>query len=460
MLRSSSSSTLLSEGRVGAGAFAIPTRYTVEPQMLSSRPAPVQMTKSASIGALSMPSEYSSAAYRMGSLVPAPNAFQTDHTLSHFADPHPSQAQLQLAEQQYNIRMSEWNQHVALQHSQSKSRTRSKYRLIQEQRRAMAEANRRKHPMQAWIDGQKRVGYALRPRTEHEFTPGTYTTLADVSASNLAHTIQQHAKQHRAPPQRPAPQRPAPQRLAKAHPQPHATRMSAEPAGGGRIAAAVAAAAAAGGSAAPDHRAPPPGPAPVRPRHRPPPPAYDALSIDTVSSAYLNGSSAQVSVSGEPLAAHRSAPRMAPESAHRPPPRPPPRPLPVAEEFDGEAMAMAIKAQKLAKAEAEEALKMERKENIATPALKKDLLLISGAIQNKFTRMHDGFRKMNCNSGTKLRSSSSLTAEEFTQGIRSYGLPIPQNHIDDIAELMMNDKGAIELQGFVTVLKGSEQELY
>ena len=453
MPRSMSANTLLSEGRVSRSGFALPPRYTVEPRLLTSRPAPVRMTKSASYAALA--TEYSNSAYRVGSLMPAPVALNADHSLSQFADPHPSQAQLQLADQQYNIRKSEWNRHVASQHAQTQAKLRSKYRIIQEQRRVASEANRRAHQMNSWIDGQKRIGYGTRPRTEHEFTPGTYTTLADVSSSNLLSSIQQKARQHRPPPQRSAP-------AAAAFPQQQQRPISA--AGGGRVAAAVAAANASAAPSAPGHRTPPPAPAGTT-RHRAPPPP--PMSVDSISTAYLNEGSEHLSVvDGLAPFAHRAAPRMAPPpppvAAHRPPPRPPPRPPrepPSPEQqFDGESIANAVKLQRLAKAEANEAQKRERLARLQTPELMKDLELISGVLQTKYSKLQDGFHNMKKSSGSDMSKSNSLRPEDFEKGIQRLGLPVPQQHIRGIAELMMNEQGQIELKDYGRVLKGIDYD--
>ena len=460
--RSMSASTLLSEGRVSSFGFALPTRYTVEPHLITSRPAPVQMTKSASTATL--PSSYSLSAFRMGSLVPDSAASRNDHALSQFADPHPSQVQLQLAEQQYNIRLSEWNRHVAFQNSNhGESKMRSKYRLIQEQRRAAADSNRHGQPrQQAWLASQKRIGYAARPRTQHEFTPGTFTTLANLSATDLAQVARQAAAQHRPPPQRKKVHAPAQQRRPPP-PPPNPRQPTAAP---DHVSLAdVTAPGALTGAGAPVlmHRPAPSAPIAAAPRHRAPP-SYDKLSVASISSAYLSAGSVAMPAprpaprAPPPPPAHRQPPRPPPKDEMPPPHRQPPWPPPREDVFDGEAMAQAIKERKRAQAEAQAMADQERKQRLSSPALKKDLLLIKGMFESKYKHLHDGFRKMNQTSHTKFRDSSKLTTDEFIKGLRGFGLPISQEHLEGITELMTGGKREISLADFTGVLKSVHSE--
>lgn len=126
--------------------------------------------------------------------------------------------------------------------------------------------------------------------------------------------------------------------------------------------------------------------------------------------------------------------------------------------FDGEAMAQTIMERKRAQAAAQAVAAQERKKQLSTPALKRDLVLIKGMFESKYKHLHDGFRKMNRSSHQKVHDSSKLTTEEFMQGLRSFGLPICQEHLEGITELMSGGKHEISLAGFTSVLKGVHPE--
>lgn len=117
-----------------------------------------------------------------------------------------------------------------------------------------------------------------------------------------------------------------------------------------------------------------------------------------------------------------------------------------------------MKLQRLAKAEANEAQKRERLARLQTPELMKDLELISGVLQTKYSKLQDGFHNMKKSSGSDMSKSNSLRPEDFEKGIQRLGLPVPQQHIRGIAELMMNEQGQIELKDYGRVLKGIDYD--
>ena len=121
------------------------------------------------------------------------------------------------------------------------------------------------------------------------------------------------------------------------------------------------------------------------------------------------------------------------------------------------AMAEALKAAKAAKKAEEAAAKKARIAELSTPALKKDMQLLAGAMETRYKHVHEGFLKLN-QGNYHTSSMGSLTTEQLADGVENFGLPIKRENVMLMAEAMgaRGELGLIDLPDFATALRGDE----
>ena len=399
--------------------------------MQTSRPPNVHMTRSASFSPL--PAAYNSAAYRIGMLVPDARSYDADHTVSSFADPHPSSAQLQLARQQYTLRMTEWQRHVQTQHTTDRRKLKSEQALLEEDNVRAVLAAMRRSGKAGWLDARGLGMGAPKGR-------GSLSTIGVASMSSFSTMAAGPPQHHRPPPSMmEVDGKHGSKGLTHRPPPPQPAAMGSQENPGSNYPTDAAREPLAPSPAVPSHRAPPTlAPNPAVPSHRAPP---------TLAPKQ-----------------HRAPPSKPPARPSVIPSRaPPPLPLQPPEStvdavFDGEAMAVELKSRKQAEAARQVAARQHRLGQIATPALKKDLRLIANALDCKHKHMHEGFRKMRRSSTGK--SSALLSTEQLSASVKRLGLPISEEHVLHIAELMgaSGEDGLINLADFAAVLRGQDYE--